>query len=319
MVIRARISALETEGAGGERPKVAKRGHLRSDGIWPWIFLGPIFIHFAIFFAWPLARTVYYSFTEWGLLGDTTWVGAANYINLVSTPDFGRAALNTVIFTAVVAASIPVSLVLAVLINTRGLSFRRFYQAIYFLPVITMPVAVGIVWRLLYAGDFGLINQGLDVVGIDGPYWLRTRFLSLVAVGIVGVWTTLGYNLIIFGAALQGLPRELYEAAELDGAGPFRRFRSLTLPLISPVIFFVSVLTVIAGVQVFDLIFVMLGGTTTTSSIQENGTLMYFFYYEAMVKGDKGFAAAAGIAIVAAIAILTAVQFQLQRRWVHYD
>jgi multiple sugar transport system permease protein len=179
-----------------------------------------------------------------------------------------------------------------------------------------MPVAVAIVWRMLYSGDFGLINAFLGLFGIQGPYWLSTPGLSLVAVAIVGIWLSLGFNIIVFSAGLSSIPPDLYEAASIDGASPARQFRSITLPLLTPTIFFISVLTLIGGFQVFDLIFVMLG---TGPNAARSQTLVYFFYNEGFLQNDKGYATAIGVVIIVMIAILTAIQFRLQKKWVHYE
>lgn len=288
----------------------------KYDGIWPWIFLVPILVPLAIFFIWPLLRTFYYSFTTWGFFGDVSWTGIDNYVRLFSDPDFALALGNTAIYTAIVMLNVPIAVYLAALINRPGLRFKGLYRTLYFLPVVTMPVAVAIVWRMLYSGDFGLINAFLGLFGIPGPYWLSTPGLSLVAVAIVGIWLSLGFNIIVFSAGLSSIPPDLYEAASIDGASPGRQFRSITLPLLTPTIFFISVLTLIGGFQVFDLIFVMLG---TGPNAARSQTLVYFFYNEGFLQNDKGYATAIGVVIIVMIAILTAIQFRLQKKWVHYE
>jgi len=299
------------------RPPVrTRRKRARTDGIWPWLFLAPVLIPLAVFFVWPLLRTIYFSFTTWGFLGQAKWVGVTNYVNLFTRPDLLDALGNTATYTVVVFVNVPLAIVIAALINTPKLALRRLYQALYFLPVITMPAAVAIVWRMLYAGDFGLINQTLAVFGIHGPYWLSTKHVSIVAIGIVGIWLSVGLNIIIFGAALQSIPRELYEAAQIDGASSIRQFFSITLPLLSPTTFLISVLTLIGGIQVFDLIFVMLG--TGPNGLQAK-TLVYLFFREGFYNHKQGYAAAIGVVIILLIALLTAVQFTLQKKWVHYE
>ncbi|MFB9966420.1 carbohydrate ABC transporter permease [Sinosporangium siamense] len=275
----------------------------------------PILVPLAIFFLWPLLRTLYYSFTTWSFFGEVRWTGLDNYERLLSDPDFTLALGNTAIYTLIVMLNVPIAVYLAALMNRPGLRLRALYRALYFLPVVTMPVAVAIVWRMLYSGDFGLINAFLGLFGIQGPYWLSTPGVSLVAVAIVGIWLSLGFNIIVFSAGLNGIPPELYEAAAIDGATPWRQFRSITLPLLTPTLFFVTVLTLIGGFQVFDLIFVMLG---TGPNAERSQTLVYFFYSEGFLHNDKGYATAIGIVIIALIALLTALQFRLQRRWVHY-
>ena len=182
---------------------------------------------------------------------------------------------------------------------------------------MTLPVAVAWVWRLIYNGDFGVLNAVLGLVGIQGTSWLANGSTALVAVSIVGAWMSLGYPVILFVAALQGVPEELHEAAELDGASPIRRFFSVTIPLVSPTIFFVTVLTVIGALQMFDLIFVMIG--VASPVIPQTETIIYLFYKTAFVDNNRGLAAAIVVCLMVVIMLLTAVQFRLQRRWVHYE
>ncbi|WP_223694922.1 carbohydrate ABC transporter permease [Leifsonia poae] len=310
------VTASVATGRAATAARPGRRSARRSDGIWPWLFLIPILVPLAIFFVWPLVRTVYYSFTSWGFFGDVSWVGLQNYARLFTDPDFALALGNTAIYTLIVLVNVPIAIWLAALMNRPALRFRSFYRTLYFLPVVTMPVAVAIVWRMLYSGDFGIINYVLSWFGVRGPYWLSTPGLSLVAVAVVGIWLSLGFNIIVFSAGLQSIPPDLYEAASIDGASPGRQFRSVTLPLLTPTIFFVTVLTLIGGFQVFDLIFVMLG---TGPNAAHSQTLVYFFYNEGFLQNDKGYATAIGVVIIAMIAALTAIQFKVQKRWVHYE
>jgi multiple sugar transport system permease protein len=190
------------------------------------------------------------------------------------------------------------------------------FQVLHFLPVVTTPAAVSVVWRLLYNGDSGMVNYGLSLVGIDGPYWLSTPVVSIIAVGVVGAWMSLGFNMIILGAGLRSIPVELYEAAELDGAGPWRQLLSITIPQLTPSIFFVTVMTAIGSFKVFDLIYVMIGHDNP--AIDDLQTLVYLFYFQGFQVNDKGYAAAIGITMLVVIALVTLGQFRLQRRWVHY-
>jgi multiple sugar transport system permease protein len=181
---------------------------------------------------------------------------------------------------------------------------------------VTLPVAIGMVWRFIYNGDFGLLNALLAVFGIPGRSWVADPAVAIFAVGAVGIWMTIGTNIIILGAGLQGIPPDLLEASSLDGAGGFRQFRSITLPLLTPSIFFVSVLSVISSLQMFDLIYVMIG--RGSPALHGSETIVYFFYQKAFVESNQGFGAAIAIVLLLLIMAVTAVQFRIQRRWVFY-
>lgn len=312
------MSKLETTAgprAGVSEPALRKQSR-HFDGAWPWLFIIPIVFGIGVFYVWPIFQTFYYSFTKWGVFGGATFIGLGNYAQMLTDSTIPLSILNTVIYTVIVLLGIPIAVVLSSLMERPGLKFAAFYRTLYFIPYITMPVAIGIVWRLIYNGDFGPINWFLGLIGIQGPYWTSTPGFALVAVAIVGLWMSLGFNLIIIGAGLREIPRELYEAAEMDGASRFRQFFNITVPLLTPSIFFVSIVTVISGFQLFDLLYVMMG--TSNIAMPQTQSLVYIFYNEAFLQNDKGYAAAIGILILAIIAILTAIQFRVQKRWVNY-
>ena len=179
-----------------------------------------------------------------------------------------------------------------------------------------MPAAVGLIWRTLYNGDVGVINAMLHVVGIQGTNWLSNPATALYAIAGVGIWLGLGTQIVIFLAAIQGVPKELYEAASLDGAGRVRQFWSITLPTISPSVFFISVLAVIGALQTFDLIFVMSG--PTNPAYPQTETIVAQFYQRGFVENQQGYAAAIALVILVIIVAVTALQFRLQKKWVHY-
>jgi multiple sugar transport system permease protein len=212
---------------------------------------------------------------------------------------------------------IPVSLVLGVLLSRRGRKGTGLYRTLMFLPVVTMPAAVAIMWRWLYNGDFGLLNQLLGKAGITGTHWISDPDTALYALVAVGIWSTVGYNLVILMAGLQSIPRHYYEAASIDGAGPVRQFFSITIPLLSPTLFFVTVLSVIGSLQTFDLVYVMIG--QTNPALPQTRTIVYLFYQNAFVENNRGYAAALAFLLLLLVAAVTAVQFRLQKRWVHYE
>jgi multiple sugar transport system permease protein len=280
-------------------------------------FIAPATIGLATLYLWPFVSTFVLSFLDVPTFGPGTFTGADNYVDLLGDDGFWRAFGNSALYTGLVLLGVPIAIVLAALIQqiSRG---RGVYRVLFFLPVVTLPVAVGMVWRFLLNGDFGLVNYVLSLVGIEGQYWVADARFTIYAFAVVGIWMGLGINLIILGAGLQSIPVELYEASALDGAGRIRQFFSLTLPLLSPTIFFVIVLTVISALQMFDLVFIMLGSVNNTA-IDGSKTIVYLFYEEAFVQFHRGPAAAIAVVLLIVIMIATAIQFRLQRKWVTYD
>jgi multiple sugar transport system permease protein len=175
---------------------------------------------------------------------------------------------------------------------------------------------VAIVWRYLLNGDFGILNYLLSFVGIDGPSWVGDSRFALYSLVVVGVWSSIGYNIVILLSGLQTISPELYEASALDGAGPVRQFFSITVPMLSPSIFFVTVLSVIGSLQMFDLVYVMVG--RTSPALQSTQTVIFLFYERAFVDNDRGYAAAIVFVLLLLVLAMTLLQFRLQRRWVHY-
>ena len=304
------------QAAAGVRASRWRRAHLR-EWAWGYLMILPLFVGLGLFYLWPIAQSLYYSFTEWGAFGGQQWVGTKNYSSFLSDPELPRAAWNTVKYSLIILAGIPIAIVCAALLNqVRGRSVAV-YRVLFFLPVVSMPAAVGMVWRWLYNGDYGLINYLLSLVGIHGQHWVSDSRYTVYAMGIVGIWMSLGYNMIIFAAGLKGIPRHYYEASALDGAGRVRQFFSITLPLLSPSIFFVSVISVIGGLQMFDLVLMMLG--KANPALAGSKTIAYLFYEDAFVTGQQGLAAAIAVVLTLVLLLLTAFQFRLQKKWVHYE
>jgi multiple sugar transport system permease protein len=286
----------------------------RTDGAWPWLFAGPLLIGIGVFYIWPIIQTFWFSFTTWGVFGGATFSGLANYAALFVDPKLYLSLLNTVIYTLVVLLGIPIAVWLASLLNTPGLRFAQVYRVLFFLPYVAMPAAIALVWRIIFNGDFGILNWALSLVGIDGPYWIATPGFALLAVSIVGLWSSLGFSMIILGAGLKDIPPELYEAARVDGASRWRQFRSLTVPLLMPSIFFVFIITTIGSFQLFDLLYAMLGSSNPV--LPKTMSLVYFFYSTGFVQNDKGLSAAIAMVIFVLIGLVTLVQFRVQKRWV---
>lgn len=289
----------------------------RAERRWAVLFVGPMMVGALLFYVWPIVSTFFTSLGKTGVFGGWEWNAGENYAEVLTSAEVGRAMVNTLVYTGIVLLSIPVALAIAALLQTRGLRFVGLIRVAYFLPIVTMPVAVGWIWSLIYNGEFGFLNVFLRSIGLPGRTWLTEPQTALVAISVVGVWLSIGYPVVLFIAALQGVPVELTEAAEIDGAGPVRRFVSVVLPMISPTVFFVTVLTVIGALQMFDLVFVMVGDASPV--ILNTETVIYLFYRTAFVDHNQGLASAIVVVLMVIIMLLTLVQFRLQRRWVHYE
>lgn len=289
----------------------------RSDYFWAYLMIAPTMLGLTIFYLWPIIQTVYFSFTEWGAFGQYEWTGLDNYKRMLDDSNLLQSFKNTgiyIIFT--VPIGIFLSILVAVLLNQK-IKGKSIYRTLYFLPVITMPAAIAMVWRWLYNSDYGLLNYLLSLFGIRGPQWVSDPKIALYSIIVVAIWSGIGYNVVIFLSGLQGIPKTYYEAAEIDGAGPIKVFFKITLPLLSPVIFFVTIMSFIGAFQVFDLIFMMIGKSST--ALENTQSIVYLFYQHAFVLNDKGYAAAIAVLLLIIILIITAIQMVLQKKWVHYD
>ncbi|WP_341935707.1 sugar ABC transporter permease [Microbacterium sp. LWO14-1.2] len=317
-VVAPREAAQAARMPEAQSPGIRRRR--RAPGASPWwalVFLGPTAVGIAVFYLWPTVRTLIISFTKSGPFGGSEWVGVENYARLFEDPELIGALRNTAIYTVIALIGIPLAVAIAALLNTTGLTGRSAYRTLYFIPVVTMPAAIALVWRMIYNGDYGVLNAALGAVGIDGRSWLTDPSTALVAIAVVGIWAGLGTNIVIFLAGLQGIPDTIMEAADLDGAGPVRKFFSITIPLLSPSIFFVSVISVIGALQVFDLVYMMLG--RNNPAMPNTRTVVYLFYQAGFLDNDRGYAAAVAFLLLLIILVLTVVQFRLQKKWVHYE
>ncbi|GLV54026.1 sugar ABC transporter permease [Dictyobacter sp. S3.2.2.5] len=287
------------------------------DALWAYAMIAPMMIGLLIFYIWPVFQTFFFSFTQWGAFGKYTLNGLTNYQSMLSDPELGGALRNTLIYTVLsVGGGIVVSLFFATLLNQkiRGVGV---YRTLYFLPVVTIPAAIAIIWQWLYNGDYGLINFLLSLVHIHGLSWLTNPATALYAIIMVAIWGAVGNNMVLFLAGLQGISSTYTEAAAIDGAGPINKFFHITLPLLSPTIFFVTVTSLINAFQVFDLIFLMLG--QNSPALPSGETVVYLYYEHAFIDNDKGYASAIAVFLFVIILVVTIVQLRLQKRWVHYD
>lgn len=281
---------------------------------WGYLMVAPMMLGFAIFFLIALIASLYLSFTDWKVISAPNWVGLDNYVKLTRDRTFLDAVRNTAMLTVPnVILRLLFSMLLAIALNT-NIRFRAFYRMLFFMPVLTMPVAIATIWKWLFDPGFGPINAQLGRMGLPQPEWLNQPQTAVIAVVIVLLWSGVGYDMIIFLAGLQNIPREYYEAAQLDGAGTFRQFRDITLPLLTPTTFFLSVVAIIGSLQVFDLVYVM----TRVGNINRFPTIVYYIYEEGFKNFRMGYAVSMAWVLLAVILVFTLLQFRLQRRWVHY-
>lgn len=286
-----------------------------GEGRWAVVFLAPTLIGLAVLSAGPVLATLAISLTEWDLLRAPRLVGLDNFVELASDDRFLKALRNTAFYTVV---SVPVgtliSLFLALALNQtiRGIAWIR---TAYFLPVVTSTIAIALVWQWIYSPDSGLLNQAIGLLGIPPQKWLSNPTLAMPSIVVLSIWQGLGTNIIIFLAGLQAIPTELLDAASVDGAGRWARFRNVVLPLLTPSIFFTGILSLIGSFQVFDQIFVLSRPRPTDATI----TVVYFIYENGFKFFRMGYATAASWILFLIVAVLTAIYFRSQDRWVHYQ
>jgi multiple sugar transport system permease protein len=256
------------------------------------------------------------SFTDWNIISAPRWVGGANYRELLASSAFWEVLGNTGLFALIyVPGVMGLGLGLALLLN-RGLKGTTFFRGVFFLPYITSIVAIAIVWKWLFAARFGLLNYALsDWFGVaNPPSWLGDPRFALLSVAIVLVWQSAGFQMLLFLAGLQNIDESLKEAARIDGATERQVFRFVTLPLLSPVTFFVLIISLIASSQTFEVTYALTGGGPQRTST----TLAFYIYQNAFVFYRMGYASALAYVLLFLVGTLTALNFALRRRWVSY-
>ena len=286
----------------------------RSEFLWGWLFILPTTIGLIVLNIIPIFQTIYQSFFKTGDFGKgNIFIGLQNYQKVFADKEIWQALINTFKYAIVeVPFSIVIALVLAVLLN-RKMKGRSIYRTIIFLPMVAAPAAVAMVWRWLFNSDYGLINNVFHV----HVNWVSNPKIAVFAVAIIGVWSIIGYNMVLFLAGLQEIPRDYYEAAEIDGATGVNAFFSITIPLLSPTIFFVLVTRVIGSLQVFDLIFMVMD--RNSPALYKTQSLVYLFYQNSFVQNNKGYGSTIVVLLLVVIMIMTVFQNIAQKKWVHYN
>jgi multiple sugar transport system permease protein len=287
-----------------------------------YFFLVPNITGFLIFTAFPVVVAFALSLFRWDLLTPPVFVSTDNFAQLlVNDLQFRKVTWNTVVFTfGTVPLRVVLSLFLALALNQRirGITF---YRTLYFLPVVSSLIAVALIWQWIFNGNFGILNSALWAVAgtlglkITPPDWLNSTFWAMPAVMILNLWKNVGFTMVIYLAGLQAIPQELYEAAEVDGAGRWAKFRHITIPMVSPTTFFVLVMSFIWAFQVFEESYIMTKGGPAFATT----TMVYYIYLNAFKWFRMGKAAALAWLLFAIIFAFTIVQTAYQRRWVHYE
>lgn len=307
------VQSLQTPLTVAKKKKYRDRGD--RDVLWGYVFLLPQLLGLLLFSLIPLVSVFYLSMASWDGLGPITFVGFQNFIEQLQSSDLHIALLNTLYYTII---AVPGGLFFALLIalglnNVKG---KTVYRVLYFMPFITGSVAVGVIWSFLLNSDFGLFNSVLrSVFHASGVGWLTTTRYVIPSIALVGIWQGLGFNMIIFLAGLQGIPVSYKEAARMDGANRFQLFWQVTLPMLTPTIFFTTVISILSSFQVFDLTFILTNGGPGKDSY----TMVYHIYHLGFETATFGPASAAAVILFVILLVVTVVQFRLQKRWVNYD
>jgi multiple sugar transport system permease protein len=291
----------------------AHRG--RKETAAAYLFLAPGYLLFAAVILYPIVRAFEISLFNWSIVpgASSQFLGLHNYNRAIHDPVFWRSLENTVFYMALtVPTQIALGLFVAALLDAR-LPARPLFRLLFYMPVVTSWVVVSLLFRYLFLTDGGLVNwvlhDGLHVVNHNVD-WLGGRWTAMAAIGILGIWKGIGWSMVIFLAALQGVPRELYEAAAVDGAGPWRRFRSISLPSLRPVVAFVAVMLVIGGFNVFISVFLITNG----GPLDETQVLLTYMYRQAFTFLDFGYGSAISFTLTLIVAVLSLVQLRLFRR-----
>lgn len=288
------------------RSRLHRREHLVAAA-----FVAIPVLGFLIFIAYPLLFSFYASFTKWNGLSDPVFNGLDNYVEMFDDPYFWQAMGNTVFLMIGIPIGLVLSLLLALALN-RKMRGTTFFRTVYYVPVISSLAAVAILWQWAYNGDFGLINQVLAIVGIDGPNWLQNADTAKPAIIIMSVWKGLGFSMLLYLAALQSVPRHLYEAAAIDGANAFQQFRHITIPMLSPVTFFLVVTSIIGGAQIFIEINIM---TPTGGPEFSTASIVWYIWQKAFNYLQMGYATAMSVVLGLLVFVITAIQFRINRRF----
>ena len=285
----------------------------RREENWGWIMVAPTIIGLIVLNLWPFVQTLYTSFCEHLGFGHYKFIGLANYVEIFQTPEFWKATWNTIYFCILtVPLGLFLSLLVAMLLNAK-IKGKGVFRTIFFLPMVCAPAAVTMVWRWIFNAEYGILNQ------LFGTHinWITDSKVVMIACAVVAIWSNIGYDAVLLLAGLQNISKSYYEAANIDGATKVTQFFQITLPMVSPTLFVVMIMRLMASIKVYDLIYMMVEETNpAVTSVQ---SLMYLFYRESFVAGSRGTGSAIVIWTVLLIGAITVFQFIGQKKWVNYD
>ncbi|MDQ0058760.1 carbohydrate ABC transporter permease [Paenibacillus harenae] len=296
-----------------DNPIGAKR-RFNKDYVWAYLFISAPIVGFMIFGFIPLSYSVYISFTKFDGFNAPDLNGLENYRLLFQDPLIWKTTVNTFYAALGIPIGMVISLGIAIALNQK-IAGINFFRTAFFLPTISSVVALTLLWKWVFNSDFGILNQLLGYAGIQGPAWLNEENWAMPAMIIQGVWGGLGFNMVLYLAALQGVPATLYEAAEMDGASKWQRFRYITVAGISPTTFFILVTAIIGALQDFVRFRIMTGGGPNFSTM----TSVYYLFENAFRYMNMGFASAMAWVLGIVIMIITLINFLMSKRWVHYE
>jgi len=282
----------------------------RKESYYGYLFVLAPVLGFLLFTLYPLLYSLYGSFTDWDGLGRMDFIGLANFKDIFMDEQFHKASFNTLFMMI----GIPIEIVLALLLAL-GLNRKMFgtttFRVVYYIPVISSLAAISILWQWAYNGDYGLVNQFLALFGIEGPNWLTDKYTVKPALIIMMVWKNLGYSMLLYLAALQSVPKDYYEAAQLDGANGFQIFKHITFPMVKPVTFFIVVTKVIGGAQIFTEINIM---TSTGGPEYSSASVVFYVWQKAFGNLQMGYASAMAMLLGIFIFVVTLVQFKMNEK-----
>jgi multiple sugar transport system permease protein len=282
----------------------------RKEAIFGYLFILPPVVGFIIFGLFPALYSFFGSFTDWDGLGRMDRIGWANYKELLGDEQFHKGLYNTFFLLLGIPLGLVLALMLALGLN-RGIPGTTAFRVIYYVPVISSLAAISILWSWAYNGDYGLVNQFLELLGIDGPNWLANKHTVKPALIIMMVWKNLGYTMLLYLAALQSVPKDYYEAAQLDGAGSLQVLRRITWPMLKPVTFFIIVTNIIGGSQIFTEINIM---TPTGGPEYSSASVVFYVWQKAFGNLQMGYASAMAVILGMFIFVVTLVQFRMNER-----
>ncbi len=284
---------------------------------WAYIMIAPTIIGLFILNIIPIIQTVYLSFFKSGAFGKgNIFIGLDNYHKMFSDVQTWYSVRNTLVYTClVVPLTILIALIIAVVLNKKIIG-KGIYRTIYFIPMVAAPAAVTMVWKWLYNYNFGFINHALTSLGLEKVKWIENPSISLDSIAVIGIWSLIGYCMVILLAGLQEIPKDYYEASNIDGASALKQFFNITLPLVSPIIFFVAVTSIITAMQVFDVIYMMID--VANPAYNSTVSLVYLFYNNSFKYTNKGYGSAIVVLLLAIIMMITVIQMKAQKKWVNY-